>query len=314
MLLIYIIAYFVCIYLFLIRFFGFQNVRLPQIKPSSCIYGEIESGSLKGTPIAGCLGDQQAALVGQKCFNKGDAKNTYGTGCFMLFNLGETPVLSNNGLLTTIAYQFGEGKNSKPVYALEGSVAVGGSSITWLRDNMKIIKDYKEVNELAASVEDTGGVYFVTAFSGLFAPYWRTDARGTICGITQYTTRAHLARATLEASCYQTKAILDAMNKDSGYPLRSLRVDGGVSNSDLCMQIQANLLGKDVLVHRPKMRETTALGSAIAAGLAIGFWKSLDDLDNVNKDGETVFKSEISIESQNQLYDGWKKAVEKSFN
>ncbi|KAI9301339.1 hypothetical protein BJ944DRAFT_243367 [Cunninghamella echinulata] len=301
-----------------IEFFGFQNIELPQIKPSSCIYGEIETGALAGTPIAGCLGDQQAALVGQKCFNRGDAKNTYGTGCFMLFNLGTTPVLSTNGLLTTVAYQFGNNNNqdeeesSKPVYALEGSIAVGGSSITWLKDNMKLIKDHDELNELAGSVNDTGGVYFVTAFSGLFAPYWRTDARGTICGLTQYTTRAHLARATLEASCYQTKAILDAMNKDSGTPLRSLKVDGGLSNSDLCMQIQANVLN-GVQVHRPKMRETTALGSAIAAGLAIGFWKSVDDLNKVNREGESVFKSEISIDAQNQLYDGWKKAVEKSF-
>ncbi|ORZ21193.1 hypothetical protein BCR42DRAFT_407042 [Absidia repens] len=297
-----------------IRFFGFEGIELPQIKSSSCIYGHIKQGALTGFAIAGCLGDQQAALVGQKCFETGTAKNTYGTGCFMLFNLGDAipPVLSHNGLLTTVAYQLG--KDQRPVYALEGSVAVGGSSINWLRDNMHLISDHHQLNELAASVEDTGGVYFVTAFGGLFAPYWKVDARGTICGLTQYTTRAHLARATLEAACYQSKAVLDAMNKDSGTPLRALNVDGGMSNSDLCMQIQANLLGDGVLVTRPKMRETTALGSAIAAGLALGVWKDLNDLDKVNKEGETVFRSQLSAESTERLYSGWQKAVTRSLD
>jgi glycerol kinase len=210
-----------------------------------------------------------------------------------------------------VAYQLGE--NQAPVYALEGSVAVGGSSITWLRDNMRLIDDVHDLNTLAASVNDTGGVYFVTAFGGLFAPYWKGDARGTICGLTQFTTRAHLARATLEAACYQSRAVLEAMNKDSGTSLEALNVDGGMSNSDLCMQLQADLLGKGVRVTRPEMRETTALGSAIAAGLALGMWKDIHDLDRVNKDGETVFTSNLSVASTDRLYKGWQKAVTRSF-
>ncbi|KAI8339056.1 glycerol kinase [Chlamydoabsidia padenii] len=296
-----------------IRFFGFEGIKLAEIKSSSSIYGKIKKGALAGLPIAGCLGDQQAALVGQKCFKKGMAKNTYGTGCFMLFNVGTTPVTSSNGLLTTVAYQLGD-KDDSVVYALEGSVAVAGSSVSWLRNNLNLIADTNELNDLAGSVENTGGVYFVTAFGGLFAPYWKDDARGTICGLTQYTNRAHLARATLEAACYQSKAVLEAMNKDSGTLLEALNVDGGMSNSDLCMQIQANLLGAGVQVTRPKMRETTALGSAIAAGLALGIWKNLDDISNkVNKDGETVFTAQIPQASTDRLYKGWQKAVTRSF-
>lgn len=259
-------------------------------------------------PISGCLGDQQSALVGQKCFHTGDAKNTYGTGCFMLFNAGEKPVFSKNGLLSTVAYQF---DGQPPVYALEGSVAVAGSSIQWLRDNMGIINSAQQIGDLAGKVKSAAGVYFVTAFSGLFAPYWRDDARGTICGLTQFTKREHIARATLEAVCYQSRAILEAMNKDAEYPLRSLKVDGGVSNSDVCMQIQADIL--DIEVDRPEMRETTALGAAIAAGLAMGIWKSTDDLQNVNEDGRTTFKSQISDRKREKMYGGWKEAIRRSF-
>lgn len=226
----------------------------------------------------------------------------------MLFNTGNKPVLSKNGLLTTIAYQFG---SDAPAYALEGSVAVAGSSIQWLRDNLGIIKEAKEINELAAQVEDTSGIYFVTAFTGLFAPYWRDDARGTVCGITQYTTKCHLARATLEAVCYQSKAILDAMNQEANTPLRSLKVDGGMSNSDLAMQIQSDILG--IQVDRPAMRETTALGSAIAAGLAVGFWSGLEEIHNVNTENRTLFEPQITDEKRKELYRGWEAAVQRSF-
>lgn len=265
-------------------------------------------GSLKGVHIAGCLGDQQAALVGQQCFHVGDAKNTYGTGCFMLFNTGPKPVQSKNGLLTTVGYKFG---HHDPAYALEGSVAVAGSSINWLRDNLGVIADTTELNSLASSVKDTAGVYFVTAFAGLFAPYWRPDARGTICGITHFTRLEHICRATLEAVCYQSRAILEAMNIDSKSPLRSLKVDGGMSNSDLCMQIQADILG--IQVDRPLMRETTALGAAIAAGMAVGIWKSFDELANMNSEGRTHFESQITKEKRQNMVGGWEQAVKRSF-
>lgn len=292
-----------------LAFFGFdQQIGLAKICSSSEVYGTISSGSLQGIPIAGCLGDQQAALVGQKCFHRGDAKNTYGTGCFMLFNTGDKPVVSQHGLLSTVAYQFG---SDKAYYALEGSVAVAGSSINWLRDNLGLVSSAQHVNELAAQVPDTAGVYFVTAFTGLFAPYWRDDARGTICGLTQFTTIKHIARATLEAVCYQSRAILDAMNMESKTPLRSLKVDGGISNSDLCMQIQADILG--IQVDRPSMRETTALGSAIAAGLAVGVWKDLKELEQVNQKDRTYFDPQISAEKRTRLYNGWQEAIKRSF-
>jgi glycerol kinase len=290
-------------------FFELDLVQLPKIVSSSQVYGHVHEGPLAGVPISGCLGDQQAALVGQKCFSAGDAKNTYGTGCFMLFNTGDEPVVSKNGLLSTVAYQFGS--DNKAAYALEGSVAVAGSSINWLRDNLRVIQNTHQLNELAAQVDDSAGTYFVTAFAGLFAPYWNDTARGTICGLTQFTRLEHICRATLESVCFQSKAILDAMNKDSGKPLRSLKVDGGMSNSDLCMQIQANLLG--INVERPMMRESTALGAAIAAGLAVGVWKTMDDLTSVNQQGNTVFESAISIEKRTAMYEGWMKAVESSF-
>ncbi|KAF9350029.1 Glycerol kinase [Mortierella sp. NVP85] len=256
-----------------LEFFGIHANILPEIKPSSSLFGEIkysQLGELQGLPIAGCLGDQQAALVGQRCFHVGEAKNTYGTGCFMVFNTGNEIIPSNNGLLTTVGYQF-EGEPA--AYALEGSIAVAGSAVKWLRDNMGIIKSTEEINDLAAGVKDNGGVVFVTAFSGLFAPYWRPDVRGSILGLSQHTTKHHLARATLEATCFQTRAILDAMNSDSGKPLKALRVDGGLSNSDICMQLQADILG--IEVSRPQMRESTALGAATAAGvhLNVGMWE-----------------------------------------
>ncbi|KAF9180000.1 Glycerol kinase, partial [Haplosporangium sp. Z 11] len=256
-----------------LKFFGINADILPEIKPSSTMFGEInfeELSQLKGVPIAGCLGDQHAALVGQHCFQVGEAKNTYGTGCFMVFNTGTEIIPSNMGLLTTVGYQF-EGEPA--AYALEGSIAVAGSAIKWLRDSMGIIKSTEEINELAAAAKDNGGVVFVTAFSGLFAPYWRPDVRGSISGISQHTTKQHLARATLEATCFQTRAILDAMNAESGHPLKTLRVDGGLSNSDICMQLQADILG--IEVSRPQMRESTALGAATAAAvhLGIGIWK-----------------------------------------
>ncbi|CAG8589281.1 8024_t:CDS:2, partial [Acaulospora morrowiae] len=293
-----------------LEFFGIRSDCLPRICSSSEVYGHVKTvESIKDVPIAGDLGDQQAALVGQKCFHRGDAKNTYGTGCFMLFNTGTAPVISKTGLLTTVGYKFGK---EPTAYALEGSIAVAGSAVKWIRDNLGIIGETHEINELASKVEDTGGVYFVTAFSGLFAPYWRDDARGCIVGITQYTNRYHIARATLEAACYQTKAILDAMNSDSGHPLKSLKVDGGMTNSDLCMQIQADILGIDV--DRPEMRETTALGAAIAAGYAVGVWKSLDELNQVNNEGWAVFSPQITQETSEERYNSWKKAVERSFD
>ncbi|TPX30068.1 glycerol kinase [Synchytrium microbalum] len=288
------------------RFFGISKSILPKIVSSAEVYGVMASGPLKGVPVGGCLGDQQAALVGQRCFEIGQVKNTYGTGCFMLFNTGSTPVISRNGLLTTVGYQLG--KDSPVIYALEGSIQIAGAAIKWLRDNLGIIKESAEINELAGEVEDTAGVYFVPAFGGLFAPYWRDDARGTIVGLTQYSTKQHLARATLEAMCFQSREVIDAMNEDSGQDLKLLKVDGGASNSDICMQIQADLLG--IPVERPKMRESTALGAAIAAGLAVKLWKSIDDV--VMSDGSDLFMPKISSEERETRLAEWKKAVSKS--
>ncbi|ORX57574.1 actin-like ATPase domain-containing protein [Hesseltinella vesiculosa] len=291
-----------------ISFFGFEGIDLPKLQSSSHSFGSIcTQDGYDGVPITGCLGDQQAAMVGQKCFNPGDAKSTFGTGCFMLFNTGDRPVMDAQGLLSTVAYQFGDDK----AYALEGSVAVAGSSLNWLRDNLRVVRDAQQVNELASQVEDCGGAYFVTAFAGLFAPYWREDARGTICGLTQFTRLEHLCRATLEAVCYQTKAILDVMNNVSGQPLRILKVDGGMSNSDLCMQIQADVLG--IEVDRPLMRESTALGAAIAAGLGAGIWSSVHDLQKVNQQGRTIFEAKISQDKRDQMYQGWQKAVQSAY-
>ncbi|KAI8880435.1 glycerol kinase [Backusella circina FSU 941] len=288
------------------RFFGFEELEFAKIVPSSSVYGKITYTSLKYVPIAGCLGDQHSALVGQKCFHVGDVKSTFGTGSFMLKNTGENPIYSENGLLTTVAYQLGD----KPCYALEGSIASAGSSIKWLRDNLNMIDDSKEMDKLAKRVKNTAGVYFITAFTGLLAPYWRDDARGTICGITQFTKREHIARATFEAVCYQTRALLDALDTDSEKSLHILKVDGGMSSSDVCMQILADLL--DIEVHRPELKETTALGAAIAAGLAVGIWKSEEDLDHVNNKKVQVFKSQITEEKREKMYIGWKEAVTRS--
>lgn len=319
----------------LLGFFGIDRnkIRLPKIVPSSDPkrFGKIASGVLTDVPIAGCLGDQSSALVGQCGFSPGQAKNTYGTGCFLLYNVGSKPVISKYGLLATVAYDFGGGQ--KPVYALEGSIAVAGAGVKFLMDNLGFVKSSSEINALAGSVEDNGGVVFVTAFSGLFAPYWIDDAKGTLCmcfspptnafafyscannplstvGITQHTNKGHIARATLEATCYQTRAILEAMEKDSGHKLESLAVDGGLSNSELCMQTQADISG--IPVDRPGMRETTALGAAIAAGLATGVWRQLDDLQKVNQAGRKVFKPAMSRERADKLFKKWEQAVEMS--
>lgn len=287
-----------------------EKLHLPQIVHSSdpASFGSLVSTALKGYPITGCLGDQSAALVGQKGFTPGLAKNTYGTGCFLLYNVGEKPVPSTHGLLTTVAFDFGGG--SKPVYALEGSIAVAGSSVKFLVDNFNFIESSSKISSLAETVEDNGGVTFVTAFSGLFAPYWIDDARGTIFGITAYTKRGHIARATLEATCFQTKAILDAMEKDSGHKLAELAVDGGMCNSDLTMQTQSDLI--NIPVRRPAMRETTALGAAIAAGLAVGVWESIEELKKVNNEGTTMFRPKITKEESTSRFGQWTKAVEMS--
>ncbi|KAK5182764.1 Glycerol kinase [Exophiala sp. CCFEE 6388] len=295
----------------LIDFFRLDSskIHLPKITQSShpTAYGSLESGVLKGVPITGCLGDQSAALVGQKGFTPGLAKNTYGTGCFLLYNVGEKPVFSSHGLLGTVAYDFGEGKR---MYALEGSIAVAGSSVKFLVDNFGFVESSSKISQLAQTVDDNGGVVFVTAFSGLFAPYWIDDAMGTIYGITAYTQRGHIARATLEATCFQTQAILAAMEKDSGHKLAELAVDGGMSNSDLCMQTQSDLI--QIPVIRPKMRETTALGAAIAAGLAVGVWESIDELKEINLEGRTVFKPQMEEAKSKEMFGRWEKAVQMS--
>ncbi len=296
----------------LIDFFRIDRtkVHFPKIVHSSdsSAYGSLASTVLKGVPITGCLGDQSAALVGQKGFTPGLGKNTYGTGSFILYNVGDKPVISTHGLLTTVAFDFGG--TSKPMYALEGSIAVAGSSVKFLVDNFGFIESSSKISQLAETVDDNGGVTFVTAFSGLFAPYWIDDARGTIFGITAYTNRGHIARATLEATCFQTKAILVAMEKDSGHKLTELAVDGGMCNSDLCMQTQSDLISIPVV--RPAMRETTALGAAIAAGLAVGVWDGIDELKAVNMEGSTTFKPAISKEESSTRFARWEKAVEMS--
>ena len=259
-------------------------------------------------PICGALGDQQAALVGQACFKPGEAKNTYGTGCFLLLNTGENPVVSRHGLITTVAYQQ---SGQKPFYALEGSIAIAGALVQWLRDSLGLIDSAPEVENLAAAVEDNGGVYCVPAFQGLFAPYWRPDARGVIVGLTRYANKHHIARAVLEANAYQTLDIVRAMSKDSGVPLRQLKVDGGMVANDLLMQFQADVL--DVPVIRPKMPETTCLGAAYAAGLAVGFWKGLDELRD-NWAVDKTWQPAINEEQREKGYKGWQKAVERTLD
>jgi glycerol kinase len=259
-------------------------------------------------PVCGDLGDQQAALVGQTCFSPGEAKNTYGTGCFMLLNTGHQIVPSRSGLLTTLAYRFGD---QPAMYALEGSIAITGALVQWLRDNLGLVSNSAEIEPLALSVEDNGGIYFVPAFSGLFAPYWRSDARGVIVGLTRFINKGHLARAALEATAYQTREVLDAMNQDSGVALKALKVDGGMVYNELLMQFQADILGVPVV--RPRVAETTALGAAYAAGLAVNFWNSTTDLC-ANWQIEKTWSPQMSASHRQRLYSGWKKAVERSFD
>jgi glycerol kinase len=285
---------------------------LPRILPSSFSqsYGTtIKNGPFGDSiPICGDLGDQQAALVGQTCFNIGEAKNTYGTGCFLLLNTGSKIIQSNHGLLTTVGYKL----DDKPaIYALEGSVAVTGALVQWLRDNLGLINNSAEVEELAISVEDNGGIYFVPAFSGLFAPYWRSDARGIIVGLTRYINKGHIARAALESTAYQTREILDAMKEDSSVGLTSLKVDGGMVFNQLLMQFQADMLGVPVV--RPQIAETTALGAAYVAGLAVRFWDSPDDLRS-NWRISQIWKPQMEKYQREKLYKGWLKAVERTFN
>ena len=296
----------------LLGFFNIPRSMLPEIKPSSypAGYGTTRaSGPLRGEILlTGDLGDQQAATVGQVCFSPGEAKNTYGTGNFMLLNTGTELVRSNSGLLSTVCYKFGD---EPVVYALEGSIAVTGSAVQWLRDQLGIIRGAEESETLARAVDDNGGVYFVPAFSGLFAPYWRSDARGAIVGLSRYNTSAHVARATLEAICYQSKDVVDAMAKDSGVNLEVLKVDGGVTANDLCMQIQADVLG--VPVSKPVVAETTALGAAYAAGLAVGFWNNTDELrENWNEDKN--WQPAWSDEQRRAGYAGWQKAVQRTLD
>ncbi len=287
---------------------GIPRSMLPEIRPSSAVYGEMGSGPLQGIPIASILGDQQAALFGQTCFSVGEAKNTYGTGNFMLLNTGGELVHSKNGLLTTVGYKIGD---AAPIYCLEGSIAVTGSLVQWLRDNLGLIQSAPEVEQLARTVEDNGGAYIVPAFSGLFAPYWRSDARGAIVGLTRYVTKGHLARAALEATAYQTREVMDAMNADSGVPLRSLKVDGGMVQNELLMQFQSDILGVPVV--RPKVAETTSLGAAYAAGLATSFWNEIEDLrENWGQDREWTPQLDEATREQN--YRLWKKAVTKTFD
>ncbi|WP_328456082.1 glycerol kinase GlpK [Amycolatopsis sp. NBC_00438] len=296
----------------LLSFFDVPRRMLPKIRPSSNpgFFGTTRTGGPFGgeVPIAGVLGDQQAATVGQVCFRPGEAKNTYGTGNFLLLNTGHELVRSKHGLLTTLCYQFGD---EKPVYALEGSIAVTGSAVQWLRDQLGIISGAAQSESLARQVEDNGGVYFVPAFSGLFAPYWRSDARGAIVGLTRATTNAHIARATLEAICYQTRDVVEAMQNDSGVTLDVLRVDGGVTANELCMQLQADILG--VPVSKPVVAETTALGAAYAAGLAVGFWRSADELEqNWNEDKR--WEPSWTDDQRAEGYAGWQKAVGRTLD
>ena len=296
----------------ILQLLGIPRLLLPKICSSSEVYGEVYptrwQDGLQGVPVAGDLGDQHAALFGQACYSPGEAKNTYGTGCFMLMNTGTKPVPSVSGLLTTLGYKIG---GQKAVYALEGSIAVTGALVQWLRDNLGMIQKSSEVEALARSVEDSGGIYFVPAFSGLFAPYWRSDARGAIVGLTRYVNKGHIARAVLEATAYQTREVLDAMEMDSGVKLTALKVDGGMVFNELLMQFEADIL--DVPVIRPKVSETTALGAAYAAGLAVGFWKDYDELcANWGKDKEWTPK--MNAATRAKLYTGWKKAVTRTFD
>ena len=288
--------------------FGIPPAMLPRICSSSEAYGTARESVVQGVTIGGILGDQQAALVGQTCFQPGEAKNTYGTGCFLLMNVGEKPVPSNRGLLSTLAYKMG----SRPaIYALEGSIAITGALVQWLRDNLGMIGKSSDIETLAISVTDNGGVYFVPAFSGLYSPYWKDNARGVIAGLTRYATKGHLARAVLEATAFQTREVLEAMEKDSGIELASLRTDGGMVENNLLMQFQADILNKPVV--RPIVKETTALGAAYAAGLAVGFYNSTDDL-RANWAVDHTWHPTLEAETRELMYRLWKKAVTRSFD
>ncbi len=292
----------------MLKIIGVPRAMLPQIKASSEVYGLISIPELKDIPISGDLGDQQAALFGQTCYTAGEAKNTYGTGCFLLMNTGTEPIQSKNGMLTTLAYKIGK---EPAYYALEGSIAITGALVQWMRDNLRMIETSAEIETLANTVEDSGGIYFVPAFSGLFAPYWRSDARGAIVGLTRYINAGHLARAVLEATAYQTAEVLEAMNKDSGVPLTALKVDGGMVHNQLLMQFQSDILG--VPVFRPKVAETTALGAAYAAGLAVGFWQQLNDLRE-NWQIDYCWQPHMNAQTRGKLMAGWKKAVTRTFD
>ncbi len=287
---------------------GVPMSMLPEIRASSEVYGEVKTGNLTGIPIAGDLGDQQAATFGQACFSVGDAKNTYGTGNFMLLNTGTQPVQSKSGLLTTLGYKIGD---QPAVYCLEGAIAITGALVQWLRDNLKMISAAPQVEELAKSVDDNGGLYIVPAFCGLFAPYWRSDARGVFAGLTRYVNAGHIARATLEATAFQTREVMDAMNADSGVDLTELKVDGGMVQNDLLMQFQADILGVPVI--RPVVAETTALGASYAAGMAVGFWSTEQEVrDNWAEDKR--WDPQMDAAKRDAYYKEWKKAVTRTFD
>ena len=292
----------------LLAAFGIPRTVLPQVRSSSEVYGEAALPVIAGTPVAGDLGDQQAALVGQACFRPGEVKNTYGTGCFLLMNTGERLVPSHFGLLTTAAYKFG---NAPACYALEGSVAITGALVQWLRDNLGLIEKSSDIEQLARTVTDNGGVYFVPAFSGLYAPYWKASARGVIAGLTRYANKGHIARATLEASAFQTREVVEAMEKDSQIALESLRVDGGMVANELLMQFQADILNREVV--RPVIQETTALGAAYAAGLAVKFFSGLEEL-RAKWAVDRVWKPQLGEDKRERFYRDWKKAVTRSFD
>jgi glycerol kinase len=292
----------------LLAAFDVPRSVLPRIASSSEVYGESTIDSVRGVPVAGILGDQQAALVGQSCFDAGEAKNTYGTGCFLLMNTGREIVQSKCGLLTTVAYQR---KGERAHYALEGSIAITGALVQWVRDNLGLIERSPEIETLARTVEDNGGVYFVPAFSGLYAPYWKHNARGVIAGLTRYSNKGHIARAVLEATAFQTREVVEAMEKDAGSAVTVLRTDGGMVENELLMQFQSDILARDVV--RPACKETTALGAAYAAGLATGFFDSLDDLRS-RWAADRVWKPNMDAERRERMYGFWKKAVTRSFD
>jgi glycerol kinase len=292
----------------LLAVFDIPRACLPEILPSSTIYGQIRQAPLQGVQLAGILGDQQAALVGQNCFSAGEAKNTYGTGSFLLMNTGTAPVVSKAGLLTTLAYQFGD---QQPHYALEGAIAITGALVQWLRDNLGLIGKSDDIEALARSVDDNGDVYIVPAFSGLFAPYWRADARGLIAGLTRFAHKGHIARAALEATAYQVRDVVEAMQDDSGIALRQLKSDGGMVGNEFLMQFQADILGAPVI--RPQVRETTALGAAYAAGLAVGYWRDTDEMRD-NWAADKTWEPAMPSAWRDKYYAAWKKAVRKSFD